>query len=81
MQKINSLDELRSACEIDQPRDFFISLAGGMARSSKSITIDDHGLFHVMNEIDGSVQSLNPETIFSQSNIGEAISKGALYTY
>ena len=62
--------------------DCFISLAGGAARSSKTITYcptDD--TFDVFNEIDGTYQELTWDELATLSNIREAMEKGAFYAY
>ena len=52
-QKINSLDELKDACE-GACTDFFIQLRFG-ARSSKNISYDrEQDRFYIVNEIDGT---------------------------
>lgn len=79
MKQIESLEELIEAIE-DNHNDFFISF--GMARSSKFITYYN-GIFSIVNEIDGSEQSLDSEQLFDEeyTNIGRAIKDGKFYMY
>ena len=75
--KIKSVEELKK--ESAEGADFFILLNDGL-RSSKHICYeDDEKKFYVLNEIDGSEQRLTERGLFTKSNIGEAIGKGALY--
>ena len=64
----------------------FIALAGGLARSSKTIRYLTPtnmrykvGQFAVLNGIDGSEQTLWPRQLWTQSNIGKALDAGALF--
>ena len=63
----------------------FISLAGGAARSSKSIRYippregRKAGQFDVFNNIDDTWQTLWPKQLWTMSNIGTALDAGALY--
>jgi len=80
--KIESVEKLKEAC-MNQCVDFFIQLNFGI-RSSKCISYDSiHDLFWVLNEVDGSEQSLTPEQIMDEdyTNIGKAIKYGAFYKY
>jgi hypothetical protein len=58
-------------------QDFAISLNG--LCSSKECWPGNHGRITVLNNIDGTQQSLTPRQLYTQSNIGEAITKGAFY--
>jgi len=83
-KKIKSLDELKtlSSNEEDYYLDCFISLAGGIARSSKQIHYDyDDKLFEIINEIDGSFEELSEEELKNNTNIYDAIEGGAFYQY
>lgn len=80
--KIETLEQLKGACT-GQCVDFFIQLNFGM-RSSKCISYDPtHDLFWVLNEIDGSEQSLTSEQIMDEdcTNIGKAIKYGSFFKY
>lgn len=78
--RINSVNELRN--EIAKGHNnYFIALNFG-ARSSKFITTDDYERnFEIINEIDGSEQTLTEEELFDEKKtlIGKAIKYGALY--
>lgn len=81
-QQINSLDELKTACE-GVCTDFFIQLNFG-ARSSKNISYNrEQDRFYIVNEIDGTEQRLNSKNIMNEryTNIGKAIQMGAFYKY
>ena len=74
------LDELIYSSE-DEGEIFecFIMLNGGL-RSSKSITFDGNS-YYIYNEIDGSGDIVKHNKLMNSFPIGEAIKKGALYTY
>ena len=81
-QQINSLDELKTACD-GVCTDFFIKLNFG-ARSSKNISYNrEQDRFYIVNEIDGTEQRLNSKNIMNEryTNIGKAIQMGAFYKY
>ena len=80
--RVNSLDELKQMCD-GVTKDFFIRLNFGI-RSSKSISYNkDTDTFYILNEIDDTEQELNSKTIMDDdyTNIGKAITFGALYAY
>lgn len=77
MTQVKDLTHLIALCE-EEKNEFFVMLNGGL-RSSKSIQYDGGG-FDVINEIDWSNEFIQTETI-SETLIGGAISKGALYCY
>lgn len=80
--QIRSFVELQLACNEESPRDFFILLGNGSMRSSKSIQLrPKRKSFYVLNEIDDTRQVLNEKSLFTRSNIGEAMTKGAFFTY
>jgi hypothetical protein len=56
--------------------EFRLLLKGG-GYSAKTLTAASKGRFHVVNHIDGSSQVLTEAELSTQSNIGEAIAKGA----
>jgi hypothetical protein len=79
-QKIQSLEELKEAA--GNGADFFILLAGGIARSSKYISYDPtEDKFWIWNMIDDSEQSLLAKNVMKKQhgNIGEAIQKGCFF--
>ena len=78
MTQITSVEQLKELCN-GVPRDCFISLGGGI-RSSKSVEYYENSEeFYVVNYIDGTDQTLKEKELFTKSNIGEAIEKGAFY--
>lgn len=80
-EKIESIEELKTLSENNQ-LDVFIMLAGGMARSSKTITYyPEDEQFYVFNDIDGTEQTLTESELHSKSNIGTAIDQGSLFKY
>ena len=88
MIPIKTPQELAEHLKNDQgdydTKDFFIALAGGLARSSKTISYyPDDDVFDVFNDIDGTYQELTGKDILdpAQTNIGEAMEKGAFYAY
>jgi hypothetical protein len=83
MKKITTLEELKA--ESKDGGDFFIMLNGGL-RSSKHVWYDEEAKqFEVINEIDGTEQCLSEQEIMNpkseETNIGQAISKGAFIKY
>jgi len=77
--KIESIEQLKKIAK--NGCDCFILLSGYM-RSSKHIWYDeDAKQFEIINLIDGSEQCLTEEQIMDKdfTNIGHAISKGALF--
>lgn len=60
--------------------DYFIQLNGGL-RSSKFINEGENKDFFVLNQIDDTEQELSDTDIMdkNQTNIGEAITKGAFW--
>ena len=80
--RVNSLDELKQMCN-GVTKDFFIQLNFGI-RSSKTISYNkDTDTFYILNEIDGTEQELNSQTIMDEeyTNIGKAITLGSFYAY
>jgi hypothetical protein len=85
MEKVLSLDHLKQLATDEKGfrQDFFISLAGGVARSSKQILYDPTvKRFWIVNEIDGSFQDyLSDKQLARHTNIVDAIESGTLYKY
>ena len=80
--RVNSLDKLKQMCN-GVTKEFFIQLNFGI-RSSKNISYNkDTDTFYILNEIDGTEQELNSQTIMDEeyTNIGKAITLGAFYAY
>ena len=82
MTKVLSVAHLREMVQ-NGNHDFFIVIAGGLAKSSKEIDVDEDGKFYVFNDIDGTDDVLTEEELMDQriTNVGYAITKGALYCY
>lgn len=78
-KQIKSVEQLRKLSS-DEALDCFIALAGGLMRSSKNIFFDGE-LFIINNDIDGTGQELTAAQLYTDSNIGEAIDKGAFFAY
>ena len=79
--RITSQEQLDALIEdgLNNPLDCFILLNYGL-RSSKEITFNDYGDYCVYNECDDS-EEIIPHDSFMSSFFGEAIIKGALYSY
>lgn len=80
-KKISTIEELKTASNVDGGAEFFILLNYGL-RSSKHIDYDeDTDKFWVLNMIDDSEQTLTPEQIMDKSitNIGYAMDNGAFF--
>jgi hypothetical protein len=75
-QQIRNPKELRQAIA-EGCYEFRLLLMGGACFSRKHITTDDRGRFHIFNYIDDSEQELTARELYTQSNIGEAMQKGA----
>ena len=79
MRQIKNVKELRRALAAGQ-REFRIHLCGGGAYSSKYISPCADGRFGIVNYIDGSAQRLTARQLRTDSNIAEAMRRGALTT-
>jgi len=81
MKNINSITELKQLADNDA-LECFISLAGGLARSSKTIFYESETkLFNIQSEMDGSCEDITEVELLKDSNIGKALEVGALYAY
>jgi hypothetical protein len=82
---IETIDQLKSEClkKKDDYGDFFIVLAGGLARSSKRIRYDKKSnRFDVHNEIDDTFQdNLSEDELRKETMIIEAIEKNAFFQH
>ena len=82
---IETIDQLKSEClkKKDDYVDFFIVLAGGLARSSKRIRYDKKSnRFDVHNEIDDTFQDdLSEDELRKETMIIEAIEKNSFFKY
>jgi hypothetical protein len=77
--KVESYDHLLSLLVDGGRHDFCIILMGGGAFSRKEIMLYDKDKLDVFNSIDGTFQTLSRKSVYSKSNIGEAIDKGAFF--
>lgn len=79
MKQINSVEELIEEIKSGN-NDFFIG--NGLFRSGKYIECDDDN-FYIVNEIDGTEQTLTKKQLFDEdyTNIGTSINKGSFYAY
>ena len=79
MTRIESAQQLREAV-LNGSHDFFIRLNFAL-KSSKTIDVEKDGSFSVVNEIDGTEQTLTEEQLrdASLTNIGTAIERGAFW--
>ena len=73
---IGNCQELRQA--IAEGRSEFLLLLCGGAYSRKTITTASKGRFRILNHIDGSRQVLTEKELHTESNVGLAMSNGAL---
>lgn len=60
--------------------EFRLFLAGGVFMSRKYITLDRRNRFRVENHIDDTVQMLTGRQLYTRSNIGRAMQRGAFVT-
>lgn len=75
MQKVKSIKHLKILLNNNR-NDFFIALNFGVV-SLKYMRLLENGKFFIYNHIDNTKQRLTEKGLFSESNIGEAIEKGA----
>ena len=78
---ISDIDHLKSLADHEDNHECFIMLSLG--RSSKLIRyFPEDDAWWVLHEIDDSEGEYNTtEEMLSQTNIGEALEKGAMYSY
>lgn len=86
MKRINSIEELKKEALYSDRKgmtEFFMLLAGGIARSSKRITyFPDTNTFDVHNEIDDSYEEdLTEEQLINETHIVLAIEQGVFFKY
>lgn len=79
--RITSQEQLDTLIEdgLNNPLDCFVLLNYGL-HSSKEITFNDYGDYCIYNECDDSEEIISHDN-FMSSFLGEAIIKGALYSY
>jgi len=73
--RVKSISHLEKL--IRQGRNDYLILLNYNFISRKLVNKTKYGQFHVFNWIDNSEQILSESELFSESNIGEAIQKGA----
>ena len=81
MEKVTSIEHLKTLCNINGKAEFYIYLAGGLCRSSKEIHYDAKtNKFDIYNDIDESWQEdVDEKSLYEKTMIPEAIDKGFLY--
>jgi hypothetical protein len=77
MARIKDIPALREAI-VSGHHEFIMRLGFGL-RSSKTIALLRDGRFEVFNHHDGTLQKLTDEQLYSESNIGEAMTVGAFH--
>jgi hypothetical protein len=83
-QAVRDLAHLIALASRDEGLECYVELAGGIGRSSKTIRYMAPvgrfkvGRFEVFNDLDETWQSLWPKQLWSLSNIGLALDRGAL---
>jgi len=80
--QVRNLEHLKTLSTNDNGDflDFHISLAGGLAKSSKRILYDpEFDEFSIINEIDESFQEFHSSEIAKETNLIEAIEKRCLF--
>ena len=75
MKPIRNTRELRRSIARGR-HEYRLCLKGGLF-SRKTIGLSPDGRFEVENHIDGSEQSLTGRQLYSESNIGTAMKRGA----
>ncbi len=81
---IKSIDELKQIADNEDGAECFISLAGGVVKSSKLIKYHKPtDKFYIINLVDDTTQELKPKQLLNKqyTNIGEAIQKNCLFAY
>ena len=81
MRKVESLQELKELASQEEGFEGFIWMNFGL-RSSKSLRYDEQSdMWNVYNGIDDSEQVLTTKQLGKETNIIDALEKGALYLY
>ena len=75
-EKVSSVSHLRRLIKSGR-NEFFLLLSGGLVVSRKTVRLQKDGRFAIVNHIDDTKQVLTEVELFTASNIGEAITKGA----
>jgi len=79
---IKSITELKKIATDENGADCFITLAGGLVKSSKLIKYEPQfDMFYIINYVDDSTQELKSKQLADKkyTNIGEAIQKKCLF--
>lgn len=82
MNKPIKIKDLKELQELSTDKNLEVFINFGFARSSKSVYYNySTKKWEIINEIDGSRQELTIEELKDNTNIIEALDKGALYKY
>tara|TARA_R110002020_G_scaffold267578_1_gene482720 strand:+ start:712 stop:993 length:282 start_codon:yes stop_codon:yes gene_type:complete len=77
--RVKSIEELKTICSDDYFQDFYISLANGLARSSKEIRYnEEEDVWEIINGIDGIYFEYSTTQLDFCTNIIRAIDNGNL---
>lgn len=78
---VENMNHLKELCGINGMAEFYVLLAGGIAKTAKRIHFDNaENTFTIYNEMDDSWQEdLTEEQLRSQTIVVEAIEKACLY--
>ncbi|MCX6351302.1 MAG: hypothetical protein NTX03_05515 [Bacteroidetes bacterium] len=83
MESVTSIEQLKTLANRENGDfvEFYLLLAGGMARSSKRISYrpNEEKNWLIINEIDDSYQELIDKNLSKKTLIVEAIEKGAFF--
>lgn len=82
MNKPTKIKDLKELQELSTDKNLEVFINFGFARSSKSVYYNSSTKkWEIINEIDDSEQELATEELKNNTNIIEALDKGALYKY
>jgi len=77
--RVKSIEQLKTICSDDYFQDFYISLANGLARSSKEIRYNkEEDIWEIINGIDGIYLEYSTTQLESYTNIIQAIDNQSL---
>ena len=77
-KKITSVEMLKEKCQVER-QEFFTLSDYGLGRSWGVQWYPDTKRFGITNDLIDDYQLLSEEELFTESNIGNAIEKGAFY--
>lgn len=82
MYKIESIKQLDFLLEKVEQVECFILLRNNL-RSSKTIWLQEDGIYTILNEIDDSEDNLSKDELFDKTKtlVGEAMKLGSLFLY